>query len=220
MSLLFPLLLGLGGASLPSLPLSMPPLPPDPVIERAAPDECVLHVACAGLAKPAPGSVHRAEALLAEAEVQRFIGEMATAVEKMLVRREEDLVEAGFGGPRFTPAMRSLAFTLLTKPAAFTIDALVVGGPETDVKGSLIVNCGADAEKVRGMLADLRQFEGATVEEFELEGSRWSRFTMLPADAPDFIWGFKDGMFLATVGPEGVKALLARLADKARPAPA
>jgi hypothetical protein len=224
MGLLPLILLGLGGVSLPSLPLSMPPLPPDPVIERAAPDECLLHVACAGLATPAAGSANRAEALLAEAEVRRFIGEMATAVEKMLARQDEKVAEAGFGGPRFTPAMRSLAFTLLTKPAAFTIDALVPGGPETDVRGSLVVNCGVDAEQVRAMLAqalaDLRQWEGATVEEFELEGGRWSRFTMLPPDAPDFVWGFKDGLFLATVGPEGVKTLLARLADKARPAPA
>ena len=218
------ILLGLGGASLPSLPLSMPPLPPDPVIERAAPDECLLHVACAGLARPAAGSANRAEALLAEAEVQRCIGEMATAVEKMLARQDEQAAEAGFGRPRFTPAMRSLAFTLLTRPAAFTIDSVVCDRPEAEVKGSLVVNCGADAEKVRAMLgqalADLRQLEGATVEEFELEGGRWSRFTMLPAGAPDFVWGFKDGLFLATVGPEGVKTLLARLADKARPAPA
>jgi hypothetical protein len=220
-SLLFPILIALGGVSLPSLPLSMPPLPPDPLIERAAPDECLLHVAMAGLAKPAAGSANRAEALLAEAEVQRFIGEAAQAVEKMLAGQEEQA--AGFGRPRFTPAMRLLAFTLLTRPAAFTIDSLVLGGPETDVAGSLVVNCGADAEKVRAMLeqalADLQQFEGATVEQFELEGSRWSRFTMLPADAPDLVWGFKDGLFLAAVGPEGVKTLLARLADKARPAP-
>lgn len=216
------ILLGLGGFS--GLPLSIPPLPPDPVIERAAPDECLLHVALAGRAKPAAGSANRAEALLAEAEVQRFIGEMATAVEKMLMRREEDLAEAGFGGPRFTPAMRSLAFTLLTRPAAFTVESLVIGGPETDVTGSLVVNCGAETERVREMLeqalADLQQLEGATVEEFELDGSRWSRFTMLPADAPDLVWGFKDGLFLAAVGPEGVKTLLSRLADKARPAPA
>jgi hypothetical protein len=39
------LLVGLGG--LPSLPLSVPPLPPDPVIDRAAPDACLLHVALA-----------------------------------------------------------------------------------------------------------------------------------------------------------------------------
>lgn len=215
------ILLGLGGFSAP--PLSMPPLPPDPVIERAAPDECLLHIALAGLAKPAAGSANRAEALLAESEVQRFIGELANVVEKMLMRRDEDLAKAGFGGPRFTPAMRSLACTLLTRPAAFTVESLVIGGPKTDVTGSLVVNCGADAERVREMLeqaiAELKQLEGATLEEFELDGSQWSRFTMLPADAPDLVWGFKDGLFLAAIGPEGVKTLLARLADKARPAP-
>lgn len=78
------LLVGLGG--LPSLPLSMPPLPPDPVIERAAPDACLLHVALAGRAEPVAGSANRAEALLAEAEVQRFIGDVARVAEKLLQR--------------------------------------------------------------------------------------------------------------------------------------
>ena len=47
----------------------------------------------------------------------------------------------------FNAEMRSLAFTLLTRPAALTVDSFAVGGPETDIAGSLVVNCGADADK-------------------------------------------------------------------------
>jgi hypothetical protein len=219
------LMLVLGGLNLSNLPLSMPPLPPDPAIERAAPDECLLHVSLAGLATPAAGSANHVEALLAEAEVRRFVDEMAGVVEKMLARQEQVAGEAGFNGPLFTADMRSLAFTLLTRPAALTVDSLVLAGPKTDITGSLVVNCGADADKVRGMLertlAYLLEFENdLAVEEFEDAGSRWSRFAAPPPDAPDIAWGFKDGLFLVAVGGNGPQRLLARLADTDRQPPA
>jgi hypothetical protein len=216
-------LVGLGG--LPSLPVSMPPLPPDPVIERAAPDDCLLHVVLAGKAEPAAGSANHAEALLAEREVRRFVDEMAGVVEKMLAREAEVAPEAGFDGTVFTAEMRSLAFTLLTRPAAFTIDSVSFAEPQPQITGSLVVNCGVDAATVRGMLdkaiADGRQKTGGlAVDEFEVAGMKANRLDGLVPDAPDVAWGFKDGLFLVAIGPDGLQQLLARLADKDRKPPA
>jgi hypothetical protein len=212
-------LVGLGG--LPSLPVSMPPLPPDQMIERAAPEECLLHVALAGRAEPVAGSANHAEALLAEAEVQRFVDEMASIVQKMLARQEAQ----GSVPLLFRPEMRSLLSTLLTRPAALTVDSVSIDGPEPQVAGSLVVNCGADAEKVQRtvekVIADFRAIEAwLQVGEFEREGQTWWRFEGLPPGAPDVAWGFKDGLFLAAVGPDGLQKLLARLADKDRQPPA
>ena len=38
------------------LPVSVPPLPADPLIERSAPQECLLHVATRGVAEPSGSS--------------------------------------------------------------------------------------------------------------------------------------------------------------------
>jgi hypothetical protein len=213
------ILLGLGTFS--GLPLSLPPLPPDPVIERAAPNECLLHVVLAGQAKPVAGSANHAEALLAEAELRRFIDEMGSVVEKMLARQEAQ----GSVPLLFRPEMRSLLYTLLTRPAALTVESVSIDGPEPQVAGSLVVNCGADAEQVRRdvekVIADFPANEaGLQVGEFERDGQTWWRFEGLPPEAPEVAWGFKDGLFLAAVGPDGLQQLLARLADKDRKPPA
>jgi len=214
------MLLGLGGFS--GLPLSLPPLPPDPLVERAAPAECLLHVALAGQAKAAAGAANRVEALLAEADVQRFIGEVDSMVAKMLARQD---AAADAGGPRFTPAMRSLAFMLLTRPAALTIDSLAIGPNGVTAEASLLVNCGPDVDRFRAALdatiAQLRRTEAwLTLEEFDVQGLKATRLAGLPPEAPVMAWGFKDGSFVAAVGTDALEHLLVRLADKARPAPA
>jgi hypothetical protein len=210
------ILVGLG--SVPSLPLSLPPLPPDPVIERAAPDECLLHVALAGMGKPAADSANRAEALLADTEVQRFIGEAAGVAEKLM---------QGGADPRIvvTPEMRSLAFTLLTRPAALTVDTFAIARDGVNMEASLVVNCGPAVEQIHRTLekaiADWRAIaKGPTVGEFVVAGHTWSRFEGLPAGTPAVAWGFKGQFFVAAIGDDALEHLLARLADKKRQPPA
>jgi len=55
------------------LPLSTPPLPPDPVIARAAPDECLMHVTLAGLTAAEAGSGNLPERMLADPEMRDFL---------------------------------------------------------------------------------------------------------------------------------------------------
>jgi hypothetical protein len=62
------------------LPVSVPPLPPDPVIERSAPQECLLHVATRGVAEPAVESANLTEKLLANPEVREFVGRLAESL--------------------------------------------------------------------------------------------------------------------------------------------
>ena len=208
------LLVGLGG--LPSLPLSMPPLPPDPVIERAAPDTCLLHVALAGRAEPVAGSANRAEALLAEAEVQRFIGDVARVAEKLLSARAEQR-------NAFTPDVRQLAFTLLTRPAALTVDSYSFAPNALNMEGSLVVNCGAHVDEVRRILdawIAVARNHGVPIGELAIAGHTWSRFEKIPPGVPDIAWGFKGSFFVGAVGTDALEHLLARLADKKRPPPA
>jgi hypothetical protein len=75
--------LSLGGAG--GLPLSMPPLPPDPVLARVAADECLFHFETAGLAAPEADTKNLTERMLADPEMQEFLGGVADQV--MALRR-------------------------------------------------------------------------------------------------------------------------------------
>jgi len=121
--------------------------------------------------------------------------------------------------------MRSLAFMLLTRPAALTIDSLAIGPNGVTAEASLLVNCGPDVDRFRAALdatiAQLSRTEAwLTLEEFDVQGLKATRLAGLPPEAPVMAWGFKDGSFMAAVGTDALEHLLVRLADKARPAPA
>lgn len=55
------------------LPVSVPPLPPDLLMERSAPQECLIHVATRGTAEPAEGAANLTERLPANEEVHGFV---------------------------------------------------------------------------------------------------------------------------------------------------
>ena len=70
MELLIVFVLGLGGTG---LPLGLPPGPEDPLLAKIAPEECLLYLSWAGMAKPSPDSKNHTEQLLTEQEMQHFI---------------------------------------------------------------------------------------------------------------------------------------------------
>jgi len=78
----FPLLLTLllGGGT--GLPLSVPPLPEEPLLARVAPEECLFYMALSGMAEPDSKSRNQTEQLLAEPEVQTLV----SAIERAIVR--------------------------------------------------------------------------------------------------------------------------------------
>ena len=70
------LMLNLLGGSPLGVPLSLPPLPEDPVMAQVAPEECLWYLSWSGCAKADPASKNHTEQLLAEQEVQRFTHEL------------------------------------------------------------------------------------------------------------------------------------------------
>lgn len=70
------LLLG-GGAG---LPLSLPPLPEDPMLVRVAPAECLVYTSWSGMAVADAKSTNQTEQLLAEPEVRDMFAQIERAI--------------------------------------------------------------------------------------------------------------------------------------------
>ena len=143
----FPLawLLMFGGGGLP-LPLSLPPLPEDPVMASVAPDECVWYLSWSGSAKPDAASKNQTEQLLAEEEVQRFGGEL----EHQIVAAIREHAH----GPEAIAAQEvpKLIKTALTRPAAMFVSDFKLGQRGPDIHGGLIINLGDQTDEVKASL--------------------------------------------------------------------
>jgi hypothetical protein len=54
-------------------PLCLVPLPPDPAMQRLAPEECLFYYAWNGAAAPDAKSKNQTEQLLAEDEIRKYV---------------------------------------------------------------------------------------------------------------------------------------------------
>ena len=205
--------LSLGGAA--GLPVSMPPLPPDPVIARVAADECLFHIETAGLAVPAADTTNLTERMLADPEMQEFLGKVAEQV--MALARERSPV-----GPEGAEAMATFLEAALTRPMALTVEKFQPPSPPSQLQfvASLVVRVGdrgAAIEKAAKWLAGSMPLQ---IEAVEVGGRSWQRlpgqFFMLES----LSWGIHDGSFVVTVGPKALERLVARMKDTDRKTPA
>jgi len=205
--------LSLGGAA--GLPLSTPPLPPDPVIARAAADECLFHVETAGLTVPEADTKTPTERMLADPEMREFLGKVAEQV--MTVFRERAPI-----GLEGSEAMATLLEAVLTRPMALTVERFQPPSPQGPLRvgASLVVRVGDRAEAIQKAAEWLAGSVPLPFEAVEVGGRSWQR---LPAGGDlmeSLSWGIHDGSLVLTVGPGVLESLVARLADAGRTAPA
>jgi len=212
-----------GGAC--GLPLSTPPLPADPVIERSAPDACLMHVSLRGLALPAADGRNLTERMLADQEVQDFLGSLA----RQLVPLAEGA--AGASDPAARPlveSMEDILATVLVQPCSLTVERFepeADGGPPS-IDAALVVKV-ADLARDEFAAAVTRLMEKVLLQEApptvriveeRLRGGTWSQLS--GADKNKVSWGFQDGYFVLAVGDRTLEATLGRLADARRAQPA
>ena len=208
----------LGGGLL-GLPLSIPPLPPDPVITRAAPDDCLAHVSLAGLAMPDARSGNLTERMLADEEMQGFL--------QTLARR---LVAAAQEAAELPPAAEAAAVELvaagLSRPLAITFERFVApeAGRPPEVRASLVLRTGGgDRERrITTAVETLLSLATADVGVPEPEQRTIGKATVRQMATPlgPLSWGVHDGSLLLTIGEGTLEALLKRLGDAARAKPA
>lgn len=196
------------------LPLGLPPLAADPLIERATPKECLFYTSWNGTAAPDPKSDNAVEQLLAEPEVQEFGQELAAQIQKTLTG-------AAKGDPRaavLADTVPVLLKTLARRPGAFYVSDVTVA-PTQSVSAALVVSAGDEGPKLREALARLEGLlagelgDRAKIEPAEIAGVELKRLA-LPGGAPAMLWGFRGELFILAVGEQETKSLIERLANK------
>jgi hypothetical protein len=196
------------------LPLSIPPLPPDPVINRACPDECLLHLTLAGVATPDGASANLTEQLLAEDEVREFLA--AIGNEAMAAARQAMVEDAA----------ATLATALLTRPIALSIERFTppTGGRPPEVSASLLLRAGdrepAIAEAVASLTGMLAQEPGRQTPIFHEVMLGGATFQQLPTPLGPLSWGLNAGSLIVTFGENSLESLVDRLGDERRRPPA
>ena len=207
------MLLLLSGVPL-NLPLSLPPLPEDPLIQRMAPEQCVWYLALSGTDHADPKSKNQVEQLLAEDDVQHFVRDVSEKLKAAFANAApQDPVRKVFGqeGPK-------LIETLLTRPLCLYLGSVELGPQGPAIRGGLAVNLGDDAATIKSSLERLDQTVlTAAGKPANPAANGWHSLPM-PSDAPPVQWGIQEKYLLVGVGDGEAQALSDRRA-KSKTAP-
>lgn len=210
------LLLALFSGSPLNVPLSLPPLPPDPVLASVAPEQCVWYMSLAGVDKANASSKNKVEQLLAEDDVQNLVRKLKTEFKAALAAgRENDPI-----GKILTEEGPKLVETLLTRPMCIYIGGISPGAHGPTVRGGMVVNLGDDAaateaslKKVLDLISPLQP--GAAKPAAGEAADGWQSVA-LPADAPTVQWAIKGKYLVVGIGDGEAAAIWAR---NQKPAP-
>lgn len=201
----------LGGAS---LPIGLPPLPADPMVERAAPEECLFYSSWNGTGVPDPNSENQTERLLAEPEVQEFGQQLAVQIRKALGSATKQNAQTEVLAEALPVVLRTLAM----RPGAVYLSKVVPTPPNVTVDAALLISAGDEGPRLREALARLEGLlagvlgDRASIEKTKIAGVEFKRLAPAP-DAPVFLWGFKDELFILAIGQDEAESLLKRLAE-------
>ena len=142
------------------LPFGVPPTPEDPVLARALPEQCLFCLSWAGTASPNPNSTNQTEQLLAEPEVQEFLGAVSRKVHSSFsqVGNLTSLLAAGSVDSQKAAGTASPFPEMMLRSVVMhtgIIFASEVARPKTgkggpiQIEGGIVVSVGDDAPVVK-----------------------------------------------------------------------
>jgi prepilin-type processing-associated H-X9-DG protein len=202
---IFPILIMflLGGGT--SLPLSMPPLPEDPVMARIAPEECLAYTTCSGMAVPNAKSKNQTEQFLAEPEVQ----EAFCRVERAFLAA----IDKNSPPQQAAAAREAIRWgkKLFTRPVAAFVASAIIRPQGLDIRGGIVINAGDDAAELK---ATLEKYQGAlarAVQKVNVGDMPCYRLTLAPGSVPSITWGIHGKYLLAGIGEGSLEGMLERI---------
>ena len=194
-----------------SWPLSLPPLPADPVISNVAPEQCLWYMSLAGVDRANSGSKNQVEQLLAEEDVQAFTKQLIAKIKAAIatsLAADPARKALGEAGPQ-------LIETLLTRPMCVYVGSIVPGVHGPMVRGGMVVNLGESAAATEASLTKVLDLIApdksgvVSAPEANVASDGWLTL-WLPPDAPTVQWGIRDQYLVVGVGEGEAAALWAR----------
>lgn len=198
------------------VPVVMPPLPADAGMMSVAPQECLMYVNWNGVDVPKADSGNSAEALMAEAQVQRFLQEFMNGLEKAL-NSENAPRDMRQGAEAFLPLVKDL----YQRPIVAYLGKIAPEPPgQVQVEAAIVVHCG---NRKQSILASMGRIEaliaggtGMQVNEIDRAGVRFRKF-MLPPEAPEFGWGTSGDYLIFSIGANTFDQVVGRLSTRQGP---
>jgi len=194
-------------------PFCLVPLPPDPAMQRVAPEECLFYYAWNGAATPDAKSKNQTEQLLAEVEIGKFV----SAIESELIGLLQKSTQGDQQAQALSQTLPGLLKTLLTRPATLYVAKAGMGPAGFDVQAALVVNAGSDAGNVGAAIAQLESrvaAMGLQLSEVTVGAAKLRKPPAFPG-APEVAWGFKGDYFMLAIGQGTAEQVVARLDGKA-----
>ncbi|MCE9606523.1 MAG: DUF1559 domain-containing protein [Planctomycetia bacterium] len=209
------LLLLFGGHG--AIPVGVP-LPPDAGLQSAVPPKALVYVSHSGSTAPDAKSTNQIEQLLAEPEIQGFLGEVKRLIDEGLKRvpanNEKEKI--------LTAALPVIGKTLLVRPSMFYLSEVKVPPEQPTGNAAFVVAAGDQVEPLTAALEELERLllmnvpPNQTIERTEVGGAKLHKMPM-PPGAPPVVWGVKDQYVFIAVGEQEAETIVARLTAKAAP---
>ena len=149
---LLPFLFGFGGG----IPISLPPLPPDPAVEAAAPESALYYVSWTGVADANSESANQTEQFFDEPEIRELVAYAESAIVKAIQQATANDPQASAAAMEGV----SVAKTLYLHPTAIYLGSVEpkapdAQGPPVNVRGGIVVNAGDRAKELEKSLLTL-----------------------------------------------------------------
>ncbi|HZZ72161.1 MAG TPA: hypothetical protein VFE24_07900 [Pirellulales bacterium] len=193
-------------------PISIPPLPEDPVMSQAAPSDCLWYFSWSGAAEANSKSKNRTEQLFAEPEVKNFCQALNTALKTAIEngapqdpRGQILAVE----GPKLIHHALTHAVTMFISTAQMT--------PRGPIgQGGIVVGTGEQTEEIKASLEKIETvlLNGAA----QPANAKWHKVPQPQPDAQVIEWGFRGKYLVVGFGKGSADDIAARLKGGAVPA--
>ncbi|MCH7729554.1 MAG: hypothetical protein IH991_24215, partial [Planctomycetes bacterium] len=193
---MFTLVAMMGGAG---IPLGVPPADEDRLMSLVAPQECIYYTTWAATDTPDASSKNHTEQLLAEKEVQAFIGHLEKSITTGMKRMSERGNPMGAMMGELVPKWGKV---LLTHATCIYVSKIQIGlqGPEIDA--GLIINTGRD--KAAELVATLQFFTKEDGKKVEIDGGTYHQIQPAPK-APVITFGARGRYFVVALGKDGLQ---------------
>lgn len=209
------LLLFFGGSG--SLPVGVP-LPPDTGLQSAAPQSALLYVAHAGNTAPDPKSSNQVEKLLAEPEVQGFLGEARRLIDEVvkLAPKKNDQERA------LAAALPAVGKALLSRPSILYLADVKLPPDTTTANAAFVVSSGDQTADLVAAMEELERLimmnvpPSMSVDKSEYDGAKLRKMPT-PPGVPPIVWGVKGEYVFIAVGEKESENVVDRLTAKKGP---